>query len=109
MKFNDKVYDVLKWVTQIVLPATGTLYFAMAKIWNFPYAEEVVGTISAITAFLGITLGVSNSTYNKNGMDGVLKIDTSAEDVDKYSFEMDEKMLYSLPDKKKLYLKIDAK
>ena len=65
MILPDKVYDVLKWIAQILLPALGTLYFALASIWGFPYAEQVVGTITAIDAFLGILLGISTLQYNK--------------------------------------------
>lgn len=65
MSMSNKVYDVLKWIAQILLPALGTLYFALAQIWGFPYAEEVVGTISAIDAFLGVLLGISTHKYNK--------------------------------------------
>lgn len=62
---SNKTYDVLKWIAMIVLPALGTLYFALAGIWNFPYGEEIVGTITALDAFLGAILGISNVTYNK--------------------------------------------
>ena len=65
MKMSNKVYDVLKYIALIVLPALGTLYFALAKIWGFPYAAEVVGTISAVDAFLGAILGISTAQYNK--------------------------------------------
>ena len=62
---SNRCYDALKWIAQIVLPALGALYFALAKIWGFPYATEVVGTISAVDAFLGALLGISSSQYNK--------------------------------------------
>jgi hypothetical protein len=62
---SNKAYDVLKFIAQIVLPAIGTLYFALARIWGFPYAEEVVGTITAVDAFLGAILGISTIAYNK--------------------------------------------
>lgn len=62
---SNKVYDVLKWIAQLLLPALATLYFALAGIWGFPYGEEVVGTITAIDTFLGILLGISTATYNK--------------------------------------------
>ena len=62
---SNKTYDILKWIAMIVLPALGTLYFALAGIWNFPYGEEIVGTITALDAFLGAILGISNVTYNK--------------------------------------------
>lgn len=62
---SNKVYDVLKWIALIVLPALGTLYFGLAGIWNLPYGEEVVGTITAIDMFLGTILGISNYQYMK--------------------------------------------
>jgi len=62
---SNKVYDVLKYIAQIVLPALGTLYFALSAIWGLPYGEQVVGTITAIDAFLGAILGVSTYQYNK--------------------------------------------
>lgn len=62
---SNKVYDVLKFIAQILLPALGTLYFALAGIWGFPYAEQVVGTITAVDTFLGVVLGISSANYNK--------------------------------------------
>ena len=62
---SNKVYDILKWVALVVLPAIGTLYFALAGIWHFPYGEQVVGTITAIDTFLGAILGISNIQYKK--------------------------------------------
>ena len=63
---SNKTYDVLKWIAQILLPALATLYFALSKVWNLPFAEEVVGTISAVDIFLGAILGISSVQYNKN-------------------------------------------
>jgi len=65
MKFPDKVYDVLKWICMIVLPACGTFYFAIAGIWNLPYADAIVGTIAAVTTLIGALIGISTATYNK--------------------------------------------
>ena len=65
MKMNNKVYDVLKFVAQIVLPALATLYFGLAQIWGLPYAEAIIGTISIVDAFLGTILGISTYNYNK--------------------------------------------
>lgn len=65
MKLSNKVYDALKWIAQILLPAAGTLYFALAGIWGFPCAEAVVGTITAVDTFLGVLLGISSSGYKK--------------------------------------------
>lgn len=61
----DKVYDILKAIAMIILPALGTLYFALAGIWGWPYAEQIVGTITAIDTFLGVILGISTMQYKK--------------------------------------------
>ena len=61
----NKAYDVLKYLAQVVLPAAGTLYFALAGIWGFPYGEQIVGTITAVDTFLGVLLGISSSKFYK--------------------------------------------
>lgn len=74
MRLNNKVYDVLKWIAQIFLPACSALYFALAKIWGLPYATEVIGTIAAVDTFLGILLGISSACYHGEGslvVDGI--------------------------------------
>ena len=63
---SNKTYNVLKWIAQVVLPAMATLYFALAGIWDFPYGEQVVGTITAVDTFLGVVLGISSVQYKKN-------------------------------------------
>jgi hypothetical protein len=60
---SNKMYDVLKWIAQLFLPAAATLYFALANIWGLPYGEEIVGTITAVDAFLGVILGISSKVY----------------------------------------------
>ena len=62
---SNKVYDVLKYIAQIVLPALATLYFGLAGIWGLPYGEQIVGTITAIDTFLGVILGISSANYKK--------------------------------------------
>ena len=62
---SNKVYDVLKWIAMYLLPALGTLYFALSAIWGLPYGEQIVGTITAIDTFLGVILGISTTQYNK--------------------------------------------
>lgn len=65
MKMSDKTYNILKWIAQMLLPALGTLYFALASVWNLPYGEQIVGTITAVDTFLGVILGISTAQYNK--------------------------------------------
>ena len=65
MILSDNMYNVLKWVVQIVLPAIGTLYFTLAQIWHLPAGEQVVGTCSALALFLGALIGISSTQYYK--------------------------------------------
>lgn len=87
MNLNDKVYDILKWIAMYLLPALGTLYFAIAQIWGFPYGEEVVGTITAVDTFLGVILGISNKSYQG---DGTITVDTTDADKDVYTLALNE-------------------
>lgn len=64
-KMSDRTYDILKFIALILLPACGSLYFALAGIWGLPYGEQIVGTITAIDTFLGVILGISSANYNK--------------------------------------------
>ena len=63
MTMDSKTYDILKYIAQVVLPALGTLYFALASIWGFPYGEQIVGTITAVDTFLGVLLKLSSDKY----------------------------------------------
>lgn len=76
VQFSSPVYDKLKAVAQIWLPAAGTLYFALAQIWGLPNAEEVSGTVLAVDTFLGVVLGLSSASYKNSGAayDGTMVI-----------------------------------
>lgn len=69
MKLTNKTYDILKWVAQYLLPAAGTLYFALSGIWGLPYGEQIVGTITAVDTFLGVILGISTMQYKNSETD----------------------------------------
>ena len=62
---NNKMYDRLKWVALVLLPALATLYFGLGEIWHAPNVEEVVGTITLLDTVLGLLLGKSSSSYQK--------------------------------------------
>lgn len=62
---NNKVYDVLKWVALVGLPALTALWLTLANIWGFPYAEAIGATMAAVTTFLGAILGISSLSYQK--------------------------------------------
>lgn len=93
---TGRIYDSLKFVAQILLPALGTLYFALAALWNLPNPEQVNGTILAVDAFLGVILGLSSAAYKNNDarFDGVLRVDNDPE-ADKKVFSLE---LSSHPD-----------
>lgn len=80
---KNEVYDALKYLTTIVLPALGTLYFALSGIWGFPYGEQVVGTITAIVTFLGVCLGISNANYKE-----FVRLQSVEEPEDSYTAEV---------------------
>lgn len=62
---SNKVYDILKWIALVVLPALATLYIGLSNYWNLPYPEEIAGTITLVDAFLGALLGISSIQYAK--------------------------------------------
>lgn len=63
---SDKLYDVLAIIGRLILPALGTLYFALAKIWGLPLGEEIVGTLSAVTIFLNAVLKIKSDQFWRN-------------------------------------------
>lgn len=69
MKLSNKTYDIIKWVVMIVLPALSALYVGLGGIWDWPYIEQVAGTISCITVFLGALMGISSASYKKSTLD----------------------------------------
>lgn len=64
-KLNDKVYNFLKWLAMIVMPAIGSLYFGLSGIWGFPYAEQIVGTITLVDTFLVPCLVLAQQVITK--------------------------------------------
>ena len=66
MQLNSKVYDILKWITMIVLPACATAYVGLAAIWGWPYADQIAKTTAVICTLLGALLGISTAQYNKD-------------------------------------------
>ena len=104
MTLNNKTYDVIKWIAQYFIPAAGTLYAALSKIWGFPYGSEVVGTLSAIDIFLGAILGISSVNYPG---EGTLEIHADAEaDKDVYTLMLNVPV-ESLADKDSVTFKVN--
>lgn len=66
MTMSNRTFDILKYIARYFLPALGTLVFAICSIWQLPYGEQIVGTITAVDAFLSALLGISTYNYNKD-------------------------------------------
>lgn len=60
---SDGLYNKLKFLALVLLPALGTLYAALAALYVWGYTEQVLGTVLAVDTFLGIVLGISNSQH----------------------------------------------
>ena len=60
---SNKVYDILKFIALVVLPALATLIIGVFEIWGLPYGAQIGATITAIATFLGAILSVSSAKY----------------------------------------------
>jgi len=67
MSFNNKVYNILKWIALILLPAVSTLIMSLGDIWGLPCKEQICLTITAIDTFLGALLAISTASYKGEG------------------------------------------
>lgn len=91
MILRNPMYDIIKKVVQVILPAVSSLYFGLASIWGLPAAEQVVGTLAVITTFLGVTLGISSRNYEASGAayDGNMVVINAPDGVSKtFSLEL---------------------
>lgn len=66
MIFNNKVYDILAYISRYGIPALSGLYYALADIWSLPYGTQVLATGTALTVCINILLGISSIEYNKS-------------------------------------------
>lgn len=103
----NNIYNVLKFLAQILLPAAGTLYFALANTWKLPNAEQVVGTITAVDVFLGILLGLSTKRYNKSDAkyDGAIEVTNPGDGPKLFSLNLSSN-LDDLDKKKEVTFKV---
>jgi hypothetical protein len=108
MILNDRLYHILKHLTQIVLPAFGTLYFALSEIWGLPGGAEVVGTTMAVVTFLGVSLGLSSRAYHHSDarFDGAIDI-YEDDDVKKFVLNIDDDP-YNIEKKDEIVLKVNS-
>lgn len=107
MMLGNKTYDFVKKLVQVVLPAIGALYFGLGQIWGFPAIENVVGSVSVITVFLGTIVGISHAQYENSeaAYDGHL-IPIAGEGKVTYSMEYTGEDLDAIKDQKSVRFKV---
>lgn len=105
MTISNKLYNILKWVSLVGLPAISALYFGIAQIWGLPYSEQIVGTIAIIETFIGTLIGITSANYKG---DGTLMVDTTREDKDvvRLDFNVDPT---TVGDRRTFVLRVDPK
>lgn len=108
MIINDKVYNIIKWFVVYFLPALGTLFFSISQLWGIPHADQVLGTITSVTIFLSMIMGLSSSSYKKAGtdMDGTMLIDRSNPEKDVYLLQLKDEAI-DLSNKDVIKFKVD--
>ena len=102
---TGKLYNVLKFLALVALPAFGTLYFTLAGIWGLPAAEQVIGTIVAVDTFLGVILHISAVNYNSSTAQGMLNI-SETPDGKTFSLELEGDPEQELEGKDRVVFKV---
>jgi hypothetical protein len=102
---TGKMYDVLKFIALVALPALGALYFALAGIWNLPSPEQVVGTITVVDTALGGLLHVSSQSFNSSTASGTLGIHET-EEGKMYNLEIHDDPELELDGKKRVVFNV---
>lgn len=64
-EMDNKTYDRLKYIVQIIFPALATFVGVLGSSLNWPHTTLVVTIMTAVTAMLGTSLGISSHNYNK--------------------------------------------
>ena len=72
MRIPDSVYDVLKWIALICIPALVTFLSVVLGVLDVdPRTVNIIVTIiAAVGTFIGSLIGVSTSAYNKEKTNG---------------------------------------
>lgn len=104
--FSNRVYDVLKFIALVFLPASGTAYFALSGLWGLPYADQVVGTIVVADTFLGTVIGVSSRQYRHSDarFDGEIVVTPNEEGNSDLNLSLDS---HAVAKKKEITVRVD--
>lgn len=65
MKLSNKAFDIIRFLCELLVPAIGTLYLGISRIWGLPFGDEVAKTCVCVSAFLGTFIGISRNAYKK--------------------------------------------
>ncbi len=105
---SGSFYDMLRALSQYILPGVGALYYSLSLIWGLGFGEQVLATTTALGVFVGVVMGISNKSYEESGdrYDGSLVVDSSNPEKDIFSFEVDSP-LDQMRDKTELVLKVE--
>ena len=60
----DKIYDLLKWIVLIFVPALITFISGLGVLFGFD-STIIVGVIGLVATFIGSLIGVSTRNYYK--------------------------------------------
>ncbi len=61
----NKVYEVLRWLVAIFMPALGVFFSTLAEAWGWDLpTQAILTTLSAIELFLGAIFGISKVLYD---------------------------------------------
>lgn len=105
---TNRQYDAIKFTTIVVLPAFGTLYFTLATIWDLPAGKQILGTLLAVEAFIGVIIGISSKQYQESGAKYVGEINViDTPEKTKFSLDYDGDP-QELKDKKEAIFKVNA-
>lgn len=104
---SSKLYDKIKVLVQVILPAFAALYFALGATWNLPAVEQVLGTVAALTTFLGVLLKASKSSYDASDtkFDGQLVLSIGERGQLQHTFELNDQP-EGIPEKTEFKLKV---
>ena len=67
---SNKMFDTIRFLCEVLVPAIGALYFGLSKIWGLPYGPEITGTCACVATFLGAIIGISRANYNEDEVQG---------------------------------------
>lgn len=90
---SNRVYNALKVLSTMLLPAASALYLSLDQIWDLPRETEVVGTVAAVNVFVGVLIGLSTKSYNNSDAkyDGAIDVyEDTNEDRTVFSLNLNE-------------------